>query len=65
MAGHVLDERFEKYSFGTIRSYRKIISELQLFKVIFTCIPDKFKEDPWTLKAGSQGGFHKNLRARL
>lgn len=22
-----------------------IISDLQLFKVIFTCIPDKFKED--------------------
>ena len=53
MAGHVLDERFEKYSFGTIRSYRKIISDLQLFKVIFTCIPDKFKEDlgPWKPEA--------------
>ena len=32
--------------------------------IIFTCIPDKFGR-PWTLKAGSQGGFHKNLRARL
>ena len=48
MAGHVLDERFEKYS-HLERSDPDQIPSAANYLVIFTCIPDKFKEDlgPW------------------